>query len=103
MNQRGNRPPQGQPQQGSAAPAPSEGGGAQTEQAGQAPAAQTQGGQRKKKQSSKPNLSQAALAGATPLSTFGELAAFWEAKKKEGEQPAVQTAPPPEEGQAPPA
>jgi len=104
MNQqRGNRPPQGQPQQGAAAVAPSEGGGGQTEQAGQAPAAQAQGGQRKKKQSSKPNLSQAALAGATPLSTFGELAAFWEAKKKEGEQPVVQTAPPPEEGQAPPA
>ena len=31
----------------------------------------------------KPNLSQAALAGAAPLGTFAELAAFWDAKKKE--------------------
>jgi uncharacterized protein len=36
-----------------------------------------------RRQPPKPNLSQAALAGATPLGTFAELAAFWEAKKKE--------------------
>ena len=61
------------------------------------------GAQAKRKSSAKPNLSQAALAGATPLSTFGELAAFWEAKKKEGETAPVPTPPAPEEGQPPPA
>jgi uncharacterized protein len=52
----------------------------------------------------KPNLSQAALAGAAPLGTFAELAAFWEAKKKEDEPQHVPPAPPAagEEG-APPA
>jgi uncharacterized protein len=42
----------------------------------------------------KPNLSQAALAGATPLGTFAELAAFWEAKRKEEPpKPAEETPP----------
>jgi transcriptional accessory protein Tex/SPT6 len=40
-----------------------------------------------RRQPPKPKLSQAALAGATPLGTFAELAAFWEAKKKEEPQP----------------
>ena len=47
----------------------------------------------------KPNLSQAALAGATPLGTFAELAAFWEAKKKEDEAPQAAVQPPsPDQG-----
>jgi uncharacterized protein len=46
-----------------------------------------------RRQPPKPNLSQSALAGATPLGTFAELAAFWEAKKKEEPQP-VPPAPP---------
>jgi uncharacterized protein len=46
-----------------------------------------------RRQPPKPKLSQAALAGATPLGTFAELAAFWEAKKKEEPQP-VPPAPP---------
>ncbi len=52
----------------------------------------------------KPNLSQAALAGATPLGTFAELAAFWEAKKKEDEAPqaAVQPPAPDQAGETPP-
>jgi uncharacterized protein len=53
----------------------------------------------------KPNLSQAALAGAAPLGTFAELAAFWEAKKKEDEPQPVPPAPPAagEEGSPPSA
>jgi hypothetical protein len=39
-------------------------------------------------------LSQAALAGAAPLGTFAELAAFWDAKKQEDTAPATPTAPP---------
>jgi uncharacterized protein len=57
-----------------------------------------------RRQPPKPNLSQAALAGATPLGTFAELAAFWEAKKKEEPEP-VPPVPPAEneEGTPPPA
>jgi uncharacterized protein len=59
----------------------------------------------------KPNLSQDALAGASPLGTFAELAAFWEAKRREGapaepeQQPEpVPPAPPEaEEGTPPPS
>jgi uncharacterized protein len=53
-----------------------------------------------KRQPPRPNLSQSALAGATPLGTFAELAAFWEAKSKEDEPQAA----PPEQpsGEAPP-
>jgi uncharacterized protein len=53
----------------------------------------------------KPNLSQAALAGATPLGTFAELAAFWEAKKKEEPEPqeaAQEPAPEPGAAEVPP-
>jgi uncharacterized protein len=46
-----------------------------------------------RRQPPKPNLSQAALAGATPLGTFAELAAFWEAKKKEEPHPVPPTPP----------
>jgi uncharacterized protein len=49
---------------------------------------------RSRRQPPKPKLSQAALAGATPLGTFAELAAFWEAKKKEEEPQPVPPAPP---------
>jgi uncharacterized protein len=49
---------------------------------------------RPRRQPPKPKLSQAALAGATPLGTFAELAAFWEAKKKEEEPQSVPPAPP---------
>jgi uncharacterized protein len=58
-----------------------------------------------RRQPPKPKLSQAALAGATPLGTFAELAAFWEAKKKEGPQPVSSTPPPDnsEEQSPPPA
>jgi uncharacterized protein len=49
----------------------------------------------------RPNLSQAALAGAAPLGTFAELAAFWEAKKKEEEPtPAAAPSPPPDQSAA---
>jgi uncharacterized protein len=50
----------------------------------------------------RPNLSQDALAGATPLGTFAELAAFWEAKSKEEEPQAAAPPPPPAEAPPPP-
>ncbi|MHB1425597.1 MAG: Tex family protein [Gemmataceae bacterium] len=83
---RGGRTPAGQGAQGAAQ---AQGGG------GRAPAqAQVQQPPRKpRRQPPKPKLSQAALAGATPLGTFAELAAFWEAKKKEEPQ-SVPPAPP---------
>jgi len=57
-----------------------------------------------RRQPPKPKLSQDALAGATPLGTFAELAAFWEAKKKEEPQPVPPTPPADNTGeQAPPA
>jgi len=91
--QTGSPPPEGttqaQTEQGSQTP---------TEQTARAPQQQQQ--QRKRRQASKPNLSQSALAGATPLSTFGELAAFWEQRKKEDEEGET---PPAEEQQNPPA
>jgi uncharacterized protein len=50
----------------------------------------------------KPKLSQDALAGSAPLQTFGELAAFWEAKKRAATPPPPPAPPPapptPEEG-----
>jgi uncharacterized protein len=49
----------------------------------------------------RPNLSQEALAGAAPLGTFAELAAFWEAKKRPGEpepEPVPPAPPPAPEG-----
>jgi hypothetical protein len=53
-----------------------------------------------RRQPPRPNLSQEALAGATPLGTFAELAAFWEAKKKEEPQ---EVPPAPQEPGPPPA
>ena len=107
--QRGRRPlpprggraqgaPAGQSAPGGAAPAQ---GGAQR---GAAPVpAQQQPSRKPRRQPPKPKLSQAALAGATPLGTFAELAAFWEAKKKEEETQPVPPAPPADgSGEQPP-
>jgi uncharacterized protein len=89
---RGGRPPAQAGAAASAQPAPQQG----------PPRQQTPPPPRKpRRQPPKPNLSQAALAGATPLGTFAELAAFWEAKKKEEPQ-TVPPTPPSEEGQPPP-
>ncbi len=55
-----------------------------------------------RRQPPKPKLSQAALAGATPLGTFAELAAFWEAKKKEEPQPVPPAPPTDGSGEQPP-
>ncbi|HEY7428440.1 MAG TPA: Tex family protein [Gemmataceae bacterium] len=116
--QRGERreaPAGGRPPQRGRRPLPPRGGrpGAPAPQAAQggaprgstpAPAPRQQQPPRKpRRQPPKPNLSQSALAGATPLGTFAELAAFWEAKKKEEPQPVP---PPPTDGtgeQQPPA
>jgi protein Tex len=118
--QQGGRPPQagGRPQQGGGGRAlpprgvrrqtagqqqggrgpGQQGGGAGTETA-QQPTATPRAPRRP---TPKPNLSQAALAGAAPLGTFAELAAFWDAKKQE-DAPAVAAPPSGEEGQPPPA
>ena len=87
----GGRPPAAQGGPGAAAPAQ----GAVAQGAAPAPRQQQPPPRKPKprRQPPKPKLSQAALAGATPLGTFAELAAFWEAKKKEEPQP-VPPAPP---------
>jgi uncharacterized protein len=99
---RGRRPlpPRGGGRGGRPAGPPAQAGGqpAQVAQGGPAPQPPAQRPQphpprKPRRQPPKPNLSQAALAGATPLGTFAELAAFWEAKKKEEPQP-VPPAPP---------
>ncbi|HVS36758.1 MAG TPA: Tex-like N-terminal domain-containing protein [Gemmataceae bacterium] len=116
--------PGGQPQHGrgpgpqshqpaASAPPPTEGAAPPAEgatPAATAPAPQQPSSPPRKprRQPPKPNLSQAALAGATPLGTFAELAAFWEAKRKEEEPaPAAAQTPAPEqqpsESQPPPA
>jgi protein Tex len=119
--QQGGRPPQGgsRPQQGGGRALPprgvrrqtagqqqggrgpgSQGGGAGTETAQQPTAAPRP----LRRPAPKPNLSQAALAGAAPLGTFAELAAFWDAKKQEDAAPAAAPAAPAgEEGQPPSA
>jgi uncharacterized protein len=96
--QRGRRPlpprgraPAGQPAQGGGQPAQAGGGRAPAPAGQQRPPQQPP--RKPRRQPPKPNLSQSALAGATPLGTFAELAAFWEAKKKEEPQP-VPPAPP---------
>ncbi len=87
--QRGGPPPRGgqRPQQGQR--------GQQTEQP--APVAQTppQPPRKPRRAPPKPNLSQSALAGASPLGTFAELAAFWEAKKVPPPEAAQSTEPAP--------
>jgi uncharacterized protein len=99
--QRGRRPPP-RGRRGPAPAAQGAAGGAPQQQgaAARGPApAQTppQPPRKPRRQPPKPKLSQAALAGATPLGTFAELAAFWEAKKKEEPQP-VPPAPPATDG-----
>ena len=103
MQQRGKGPGQG----GGTGPAPSQGQPATPAAGTPAEAITTQGGQASaapqpkpanqpkasRKQAAKPNLSQSALAGATPLRTFSELAAFLEAKQKDDEPEAPQEAP----------
>ncbi len=98
QQQRGRRPlpPRGgaRPQQGG------QGAGAHATGSRSAPAPQQAPPppRKPKRQPPKPKLSQAALAGASPLGTFAELAAFWEAKSKEDTPPS----PPAEtEGNAP--
>jgi uncharacterized protein len=115
----GGRPPQ--QQQRGRRPLPPRGGGRGGPAPGSAPAGQApastraaagstaapaqrpaQPPRKPRRQPPKPNLSREALAGATPLGTFAELAAFWEAKSKEEPQPVPPT--PPTEtpgGQAP--
>ncbi len=71
-------------------PAPKPGqqpaGAAETPPADQAAAQPQQGPPRKaRRQPPKPKLTQEALAGAAPLGTFAELAAFWAAKKQDDE------------------
>jgi uncharacterized protein len=111
----GGRPPQQRgrrplPSRGGRPGAPAGQGGAPAAQGGRgapAPASRQQQPppppRKPRRQPPKPNLSQSALAGATPLGTFAELAAFWEAKKKEEPQPVPP--PPPTEGtgEQPPA
>jgi uncharacterized protein len=100
----GRRPPPRGQRHGGPLPRPAQAGqapgqGAQTAEAGAArgqgpPSRQQQPPRKPRRQPPKPNLSQAALAGATPLGTFAELAAFWEAKKKEEPQPVPPSRPP---------
>ncbi len=94
---RGARRPTAGQQHGGRGPGP-QGAGTGTETA-QQPAAPPRPPRRP---TPKPNLSQAALAGAAPLGTFAELAAFWDAKKQEDAPAAATPAPPAgEEGQEP--
>ena len=83
------------------------GGAVPAENAARAPAPPTKPQQppprkpKPRRQPSKPKLSQAALAGATPLGTFAELAAFWEAKKKNEPQPVPPASPTDGSGEQP--
>ena len=102
--QRGRRPA---PRGGRGAPVgpAAQGGQAQSRGAGStaAPAQRPPQPPRKpRRQPPKPNLSREALAGATPLGTFAELAAFWEAKKKEEPQPVPPAPPTGGAGEQPP-
>jgi protein Tex len=74
-------------------------------------AAAQQSARKSRRQPAKPNLTSEALAGAAPLGTFAELAAFWAAKKAEDTpapaQPEPESVPPtseaPPEQSPPPA
>ena len=116
----GRRPGPGQGQGsgrgGHGRPAPAQAEGQTGESAGAQPAAGAapQQGQtppppprKPRRQPPKPQLSQAALAGSTPLGTFAELAAYWEAAAKPAQEktpppPPAEPEPPKEEQQAPP-
>jgi len=112
----GRRPGQGPGRGGQSRPAPAQAEGQTGETAGAQPAAGAapQQGQtppppprKPRRQPPKPQLSQAALAGSTPLGTFAELAAYWEAAAKPAQEktpppPPAEPEPPKEEQQAPP-
>jgi uncharacterized protein len=107
QQQRGRRPgpprggrgaPVGPAVQGGQAQAQSRGAGSTTAPAQRPP----QPPRKPRRQPPKPNLSREALAGATPLGTFAELAAFWEAKKKEEPQPVPPAPPADGAGEQPP-
>ncbi|HKB35470.1 MAG TPA: helix-hairpin-helix domain-containing protein, partial [Gemmataceae bacterium] len=107
---------QGPGRGGQSRPAPAQAEGQTGETAGAQPAAGAapQQGQtppppprKPRRQPPKPQLSQAALAGSTPLGTFAELAAYWEAAAKPAQEktpppPPAEPEPPKEEQQAPP-
>jgi uncharacterized protein len=102
----------GRPSGSSPPPQDQQGGGPAPAQGGTPPPQQQQQQQQRKpkRQPPRPNLSQEALAGATPLGTFAELAAFWEAKSKDETepqaappQPPANTEPPSSEAPPPPA
>jgi uncharacterized protein len=98
----GQQPPRGATPPAPAAEQPAAGGETQPAAATPAPAPQPAPPPRKPRRNPpKPKLSQAALAGKESLGTFAELAAFWEAKKKEDELPAPAAAPPPPPPEAP--
>jgi len=76
-------------------------------EAGEAAGAPAQAPPRKpgRKPSPKPKLSQAALTGREALNTFGELAAFWEARNRQEsteDEPAEATPTPAAEDSPPP-
>jgi uncharacterized protein len=77
------------------------GAGEQQSPPAQAQAQPTQPARKPKRNPPRPQLSQAALAGKESLSTFGELAAFWEAKQQPTPEapaePGIQQQPPPPE------
>jgi uncharacterized protein len=70
--------------------------GARAEQQAEAPAQSAQSRKPQRRPAAKPKLTREALEGATPLGTFAELAAFWAAKKTEGEPAPTQPEPEPE-------
>jgi uncharacterized protein len=101
-----NRPqtPRGTTRKPPPAPKPGQQPAGQAEQQA-AEAAETREAPRKpsRRQPAKPNLTQEALAGAAPLGTFAELAAFWAAKKQEDDVPQQTAEPSPEPEPVPPA
>ena len=106
QQQRGRRPMPPRGGRGAPVGPAVQGGQAQARGAGStaAPAQRPPQPPRKpRRQPPKPNLSREALAGATPLGTFAELAAFWEAKKKEEPQPVPPAPPADGAGEQPPA
>jgi uncharacterized protein len=92
--------PRGKTRKPPPAPRPGQTAGNQAEQS--AEATPHQAARKPRRPTAKPNLTQEALAGAAPLGTFAELAAFWAAKKKEDE-PAARTEAEPEPEPVPPA
>jgi uncharacterized protein len=101
--QRGRRPMPPRGGRGAPVGPAAQGGQAQAQARGAgSTAAPPQPPRKPRRQPPKPNLSREALAGATPLGTFAELAAFWEAKKKEEPQPVPPAPPTDGAGEQPP-